>query len=493
MPFLPPLFFTAFFLRLCPLFRFFSLWALCALLAGLCGLCPLPEQAWAAGTGMRAGGAVDPVYGGGRRLAPPGGDALPDAPLTMPEAVDRALRFNPGLGAQEAQSRSSESGRKAARSAFGPKLGTSYSVARQERESSSPVAAKPPSRGVYSWGVEVSQPVFQGFRLLASYQKAALQADSDKAALRKAELDMTQKVQTQFLNCLRYDEDVRSKRDALARLQDQLRITTAFHKVGLRPRLDVLQAEVDVREAEQALIQAETSRDTSLSALNILLGLPASARVKYVGTLRHVPFSRSLEQCLEAAWRQRPDLYMAAKSVEIAGKSRQVVQSGYYPQVEAYYNVTESGNTPDLKKAGKNGSHSVTWEAGARLTWDVFQWGTTYHADREAGWLVTKMRHEEANLRLTVGHDVKSCLLALREAEKRIRVAEKSVEQASEAYAAALARYQERVGTNFEVLDASSKLTSSQAALTSARSDYLTSLSRMYVVMGEFHPNLLRH
>ena len=352
--------------------------------------------------------------------------------------------------------------------------------------------ARPAEKGTYTWAVEISQPVFQGFQLLATYQKAALQADSDKASVRNAELSMTENVQTQFLNYLRYEESVRSQRDALARLQDQLRITTAFYNVGLRPRLDVLQAEVDVRQAENTLIQVENSRDTSLAKLNTLLGLPATAKIKFTGTLAHVPFTRSLEQCLEAAYRQRPDLYMAARSVEIAGKSQQQVQSAYYPQGEAYYNLTQTGNSPDLQNKGDRGSRGVTWEVGARATWDAFQWGTTYYADKEAGWLVTKMRYAEEDLKLSVGYDIKSRLLAVQEAEKRIAVAEKGVEQSTEAYNVALARYQEQVGTNFDVLDASSKLTLAQATLTGAKADYLTALAQIYVAMGEFHPDLMR-
>ncbi len=419
---------------------------------------------------------------------------MPAGDVTMPDAVDRALRHNPSLGSQEAQGQSSEEARKSARGAFGPKLGTTYSVAKQERKTDpvTPSSARPAQKGTYTWAVEISQPVFQGFQLLATYQKAALQADSDKAGVRNAELAMTENVQTQFLNYLRYDESVRSQRDALARLQDQLRITTAFYNVGLRPRLDVLQAEVDVRQAENTLIQAENSRDTSLAKLNTLLGLPATAKIRFTGKLTHVPFTRSLEQCLEAAYRQRPDLYMAARSVEIAGKSQQQVQSAYYPQVEAYYNITQNGNSLDLQNQGDRGSRSVVWEVGARATWDAFQWGTTYYADKEAGWLVTKMRYAEEDLKLSVGYDIKSKLLAVQEAAKRITVAEMGVEQSTEAYNVALARYQEQVGTNFDVLDASSKLTTAQATLTGAKADYLTALAQIYVAMGEFHPDLMR-
>ena len=412
----------------------------------------------------------------------------------MSEAVEHALRFNPGLGAQEAESRSSEEGRKSARGAFGPRLGLTYSATKTEskRDPSATMGTGNPKMGVYSWGVEVTQPIFQGFRLLSTYQKAALQADSDKASLRKAELDMTEQVQTAFLEYLKAGENTRSMRDSLTRLREQLRIAQAYFEVGLSPRLDVLQAEVDVSEAERLLIEAENTQATTLARLNTLLGFDATAVNTYTGTLREVAFRYTLEQCLELVYRQRPDLYVAQKAVEIARKSQKEVQSDYYPQIEGYYSMTQSGNTPGMQRSGENGSHVTNWEVGAQATWNVFEWGTTYYADKQAGWQVTKMRYEQENLKLEVGYDIKSKYLAVQEARKRIAVALNSVAQATEAYNVALARYHEHVGTNFDVLDASANLTSAQSSLTGAKADYLTALSQIYVAMGEYHPDLLR-
>lgn len=475
---------------------------LCVLLA--CCLLPwdigdqfCAQNVWAADTPKKrkkiskSEHAATPVYRPGRTLKSHMDAEIPKSALGMSQAVERALANNPSLGSQEAQSKSSEESRKSNRGAFGPKLGMTYSAVKQERKSS-PSTARPAELGTYSWGVEISQTLFSGFRLLANYQKAALQADSDKAALRNAELSMTEQVQTEFLNCLRAVENVRSESDSLARLRDQLNITRAFYEVGLRPRLDVLQAEVDVSQAENVLIQAENTRDTAYSRLNTLLGLPAVAAVEYVGRLEHVPFRLSLEKCLNSAYEYRPDLYIAKKAVDIALKDQRLAQSGYYPQIEAYYNINQRGNTPDLQRMGNNGSHSATWEVGATASWNVFQWGVTYYDDKRAGWQVTKMRYEEENLKLNAGYDVKSKFLAVREAEKRIAVAEKGVAQASEAYDAAVARYQEQVGTNFDVLDASANLTRAQASLTAAKADYLTALSQIYVAMGQFHPDLLK-
>ena len=451
------------------------------------------QTSFAASAGRQDAVARQPVYTG-QRSAETADRPVAGKSIGMSDAVEHALRFNPGLGAQEAESRSSEEGRKSARGAFGPRLGVSYSATTTEskRDPSATMGTKNPKMGVYSWGVEVTQPIFQGFRLLSTYQKAALQADSDKASLRKAELDMTEQVQTAFLEYLKAGENTRSMRDSLTRLREQLRIAQAYFEVGLSPRLDVLQAEVDVSEAESLLIEAENTQATTLARLNTLLGFDATAVNTYTGTLKEVGFRYTLEQCLELAYRQRPDLYVAQKAVEIARKSQKEVQSDYYPQIEGYYSMTQSGNTPGMQRSGENGSHVTNWEVGAQATWNVFEWGTTYYADKQAGWQVTKMRYEQENLKLEVGYDIKSKYLAVQEARKRIAVAQNSVAQATEAYNVALARYHEHVGTNFDVLDASANLTSAQSSLTGAKADYLTALSQIYVAMGEYHPDLLR-
>ena len=413
--------------------------------------------------------------------------------MNMGSAVRHALDHNPNLSGAEAQARASEAGKNSALGALFPALSTNYgySYSRQDRDPSQMTGTKTPSQGTYTWSIEVRQILFDGMKTLGTYQKQALQAESDRASLRKSELETTAQVQQQFISYLCYLENVHSQQESVARLKEQLAITSAFHDVGLRPRLDVLQAEVDKGEAERELITLKNSAETAQAKLNTLLGLPATASVSYSGLLVTPPFDMSLDSCLERAYKMRPDLYIGYKAVEMAVKDRLIARSGYYPKIEAYYGITNSGNTPDMQRAGTNSSRSTTWEAGATLSWDVFQWGTTYFSDQQAGWLVAKARSSARALMLDAGYDVKEKYLALREAKKRIDVAKTTVAQAKEAYDAAYAQYQEQVGTNFDVLDASTKLLSAEMQLTQARGDYLTALSNLYVAMGDYHPDLL--
>ena len=411
--------------------------------------------------------------------------------VTLVDAVKRALAANPTVHSARAASDAAEAGRKSARGAFGPTLTASYGYSRVLQESSpAQTSDRTPYGGMFSAVISFNQNLFTGFRLLSTYQKAALQAESQQLNLRLTQLNLVASVQSAFLSYLQALENVRSQRDSLTRLKEQLQITKASFEVGLRPHLDVLQAEVDVSRAESTLIAAENSRETYKAQINTLLGLPVTAELDYVGILSPVPFNIGLESCLETAYRQRPDLGIAAKAVAIAGKDVKIVQSQYYPQISAYYDITSIGDNLGLRHVHRDGYHTSNWQVGVMGTWTVFEWGQTFYADQQARFVESQMRADEASLKLNAGFDVKSKLLAVRDAEKLISVATKGLEQAHEAYKQAQARYRAQVGTNFDVLDASANLAAAETTLTGAKAGYLTALSALYAAMGELKLDL---
>jgi len=409
----------------------------------------------------------------------------------MHEAVNFSLKNNPLISASQLGSRAAEQEVKSQRGKFGPSLSTAYGFSQIKDNIEPKTLDNRPELGVYTWNIGISQPLFTGFNLLNSYQKSTIEVDRQKSNELLVKLTIIEEVQTNFLAYLRAIENVRSENDALNRLKDQLAITKAYYSVGLRPKLDVLQAEVDVSQAESILIQVQNQRDTVKAKLNTLLGYSAIQDHEYTGYLHHVPFPFDLQTCIAKAYAQRPDFKMAILSVAIAKKDKKIIQSDYYPQIQAFYKVTNYGNSPDLQDRGNYGEKGTTWELGAQAVWNVFNWGTTHYADQKASSIIAKINFELKELKLQIGYDVKSKFLALYDSEKRINVAKKGIAQALEAYNTALARYHSQIGTNFDVLNASANLTLTEAALTSAQADYLTSLSRLFVAMGHINVDIM--
>ncbi|MDL2209762.1 TolC family protein [Desulfovibrio sp. OttesenSCG-928-O18] len=416
--------------------------------------------------------------------------AADERAFDMKEAVTRALKENFTISAAREGAMAAESGRKAARGAFGPSLGTTYGYERRQYRVA-PGGTREQDKDLFTWRIWLRQNVFEGFATLNAYQKAALQKENAESGVTRARLELIGTVQENFLRLLQAAENTRSARDSLERLRSQLKVTTAFYEVGLKPRLDVLQAEVDVATAEDFLLQTINAYETQLSRLNTLLVLPVEADIRYTGSLAYIPFTRSFEECLRTAFAKRPDLVMAQKAVAIADKDVGIAKSGFYPKINAEGGWSTQGDT--FAAAGSNNlpERYNAWSFNLTGEWTAFSGGTTYYGTRQAQQTKNRYAAEEMNLKQEVSHDVKSRLLKISETEKRIKVAQKGLEQAKEAYRMADALYQAQVGIFIDVLDAQAKLTQAEAALTGAQADYLIAVALLHVAIGEENPALL--
>lgn len=407
---------------------------------------------------------------------------------SLRQTVETALERNLTITAAEEEHKSRLHGRSAAKSAFGPVLGTGYDYERRQHNVSSSGSLQ--DKELYTWRAYLNQNLFAGFATLADFQQAALREENAREGIRQARLELIRTVQENFFLYLQAKEDVRSARDALERLRSQLASSQAFYDAGVSPRIDVLQAEVDVSTAESALLVTENTVATQKARLNTLLVLPLDADAEYAGKLDFIPFTRTLDDCLKQAYLRRPDLIMAEKTVQIAEKEITRVSSGFYPQVSAYGAWGTQGDTPRAAGSGLAKTRYSEWTVGLSAEWPLFEWGKTYFETRQAAHQKSRVRAEAENLRHEVAFIIKERTLAMTEAAKRIKVAQKAVEQATEAYRMSDARYRQQVGTMTDVLDAQAKLSAAEASLAGAKADYAIALSSLYVAIGEENASL---
>ncbi|MFW5499304.1 MULTISPECIES: TolC family protein [unclassified Maridesulfovibrio] len=410
--------------------------------------------------------------------------------LTLEECVKLGLKQNPSIIAARKDLLAAESDVKRQRGAFGGPVTAKYGYTHFD---DTPRSGDTPAgyQDKWAFSINVSQPVFKGFELLSKYQKTKLQRASTEASLYNAELTLISNIQTSFLTLLQGRMEVKSKQDSVARLQSQLDVIQAFYQVGLRPRVDVLQAEVELANAEQDLLIAKNSVDSRAARLNTLLNLPIEKKVDYSGELTYLPFSMTLDQCIEKADKGRPDLKIARKAVEISEEDVTIAESGFYPDITADFNYSSDGDDPSVSTNKYNyRNRPDSWNVGANLNWEVFSWGQTYYDTKRAEDNVKKIKAEFDNTRLEASYEIKDQLLRLKAAADRIGVGRKSVEAGREGYRMAMARYQAQVSTNNEVLNAQSRLSDSEAQLIQALSDYQVALAKLYVAMGDMNPSL---
>lgn len=408
----------------------------------------------------------------------------PDDDFDLDAAVRRGLAVNPKIMAVRYQLLGAEEAIRAARAAFGFVANTSYGYKHFDEEMKSFGVELSP-QDVFSLNLNITQPIFTGFRLTSTFERSELTRDQAMTQIEATELDLILQIQTNFFALLQARDNVRSAQASVARLKAQLVTTRSFFEVGLRPRLDILQAETDLAQAEQRLIEAEDGVQIQMTRLNTLLNLPVDNPTNYVGELRYVPFTMRLSDGLAAAYRARPGLIIAKKRVEIAEQEAKIAKSGLYPHVNAAYNYNRQGDSPDVSGFDSDSNTPDNeWNVGVSMQWRVFDWGQTYHSYKSATQDVHKKQAEYQDLQLETTNDVQRDFLLIQDAAKRISVARTALVGAREAFRLAEARYQTQVGTSVDVLNAQASLTRTEYNHHQALADYLTAIAKLNNKIG---------
>ena len=238
----------------------------------------------------------------------------------------------------------------------------------------------------------------------------------------------------------------------------------AQYNVGLVASSDVLASRTNLADAQTTLITRQNSADVAETDLNIVIGYPVSTSIETADKeMRYLPYNVTLEQAKAYALLHRATLVKSAMDVKSAEESVKQAKASYLPTVSltAGKNYASDDN---YRGTSNNG-----WSVGANASLDIWDGGSTRNTIkvREAQLESAK----EANLAAVDGvlYDVQSAYLNLRAAEQTISSTKVAVEEAQESFRIASLRYRAGVGSNLDVLDA-------ETSLTTARNNYVQAL-----------------
>jgi outer membrane protein TolC len=177
---------------------------------------------------------------------------------------------------------------------------------------------------------------------------------------------------------------------------------------------------------------------------------------------------------------QRPELKVAALTVDQAKENVKIVRSGLFPLVSL------SGNYSKISdEAYLNGDlKSDQWNITALATFTLWEWGKTYYRVGENKVKVTQAEDAMVQLAETITLEVKDDYLNMLVAEKNIDVAQKSIEQAEENLRLNEERYKYQVATATDVLDAVVLLAQARVNYYSALNDFNIAKARLERAMG---------
>ncbi len=382
-----------------------------------------------------------------------------DKVLTLPEAIELALRQQPALRSAQQFLLAANERVPQAQSSYYPRIDSITSAGRSQTFSSTT------NQAFQSNSIST---VLQGRQLIYDFGKTGALVDEARANARFADFDLERvrevvvfNVRQAYLQLLQAQRLVRVADAQVARSELNLRSARGFFDVGTKPKSDVTKAEVEVATSRVAQIQARNSVALAQVTLANALGLEAATPLQIEDILNYEPVTLDREALRAEALKNRPELAQAITRVDAARAQLSGARAGYLPDVTATGSYGAASNDPPL--------HEV-WSITGNLSWNLFQGFFTKSRVRETEALVEVARANYDSTELQVRVDVEQAYINVVNTAEQIAATGKAVESAQENLRLAQGRYDAGVGT---ILD----LTDAQLALTNAEADEVRALT----------------
>lgn len=333
----------------------------------------------------------------------------------------------------------------------------------------------------YSWTntAQGVMPLYNG-SVKGQIKQARYGLNAQDLALEETKQAIRLQATSDYYNILQCRNLIDVEQESVNTLQEHLDNVNAQYRVGTVAKSDVLASQVQLANAQQALVTAQNNYDIAVSTLNNVIGLPTDTVLDIRDQLKYTKYDLTQDDCTNYALDNRADGAAKRYAVKAAEAAVETAKAGYQPTVNAVVNKAIGGEKPFRH----DHTNSDSWSAGVNASWNVFDNGQTQASVNSANMALAKAKEAAAQTDDQIRLDVRTAYLGLQAAEKNIQTTSVAVTRAEEDYKIAQVRYSAGVGTNLDVMDANEKLTTARTNYYTALYNYNTSKAALDKAMG---------
>lgn len=307
--------------------------------------------------------------------------------LSLPEAVDLALKQNTALKISRAKVLENQERIVSAKAKYFPLLSneSSYVGVSNRRQITVPAGSLGTVPGVGPFptqdipidqgsstillaATKLTQPLTQLFKIHEANQIAKAEHKISESDKRKAELEIIFGVHQLYYGLLIAQKQKDAAQAALNAAQEGLRESEDAVRSG--NVLDVVEtgSRVQFLQNRQLLLAAENQISDTTSELNDLLGLPLETVLDLADIDESSPAPQALKHYLQEALSNNPELQAAKDNVEKANHAVSAARDEYIPDVSLFASHAYQHGAPFLT--------NNVGIFGLQMTWNIFDWGS---------------------------------------------------------------------------------------------------------------------
>ena len=404
----------------------------------------------------------------------------PDAPLpsldeklTVHDCVRIALANSPRVISAQLAVESAAVTLSNAKAAFLPTA--SFSAQQEYTNSKIPPAARSDS-GDTTASVNADLSISGITDLVREIKTQKLELQRAQMDLCDTENEIIAQVKSAYYALLSAQRTVVIRTQSRDLYQEQYDRTKAFYDEGLRPKVDVTTAEVNLNNEVLSLIRAKNAVKTQTSNLANVMGVTRNKPFVLDDTIEAEPFTLTFEEALAQAYANRPDVRSSKTALQISEIALNQAKAAYWPTFTLGASFSKSGDEFRLD------NDQTRLYAGVEIP--IFSALRVYNGVKQARINLSSAQNSDRSLANDVFMEVQNAFIALNEAAESIPVAESTVERAKENLELAQGRYNEGIDDMIALKDAEVAYTDSELSLLTARYDYAVALAELKQAMG---------
>ncbi|MEZ5851914.1 MAG: TolC family outer membrane protein [Hyphomicrobiaceae bacterium] len=236
--------------------------------------------------------------------------ATPSAVLaeSLRGALNSTYKYNPRLDAERARLRATDEEVSRANSGYRPTISGSADINYQHNDTRPP-SVNDGDNYPKGYGVNMTQPIFRGFRTMNAVREAEALVRVGRETLRTVEQSVLLEAVTAYMDVVRDQAIVKLRENNVQVLSRELKATQDRFSVGEVTRTDVAQAQARRAASVSALDLAQANLKTSRASFERVVGHPPSRLREQRLPEKLLP--RSLQSALGIGQKEHPAVVAA--------------------------------------------------------------------------------------------------------------------------------------------------------------------------------------
>ena len=400
--------------------------------------------------------------------------------ISLEEAIELAYVNNPDLQVALLELEQAEAVLAENRAAFSPDLTTSADVTTRESDSTSTAFGTFGDDDVdttLNASVQANYDVFTSGQRIANVRAAKAQVRLNTLEVDRRREELRLETASLYYDLQDSGEQIRINQAFVEEADRNRRDNVLRQEAGVGTNFDVLRADVQLANAQQDLIQAQSQQQIARRNLARLLNLPTTVNLNATPVTEpdswEVSYERwtlTLEDSILLAFEGRAELEQQLAQREIGIQNARAAIAANGPQISLFANYSWSDLLDDS---------SDTYSFGAQFNMVLTDGGAARSRARQQELNADIAEERFAEVLDQVRFEVEQAYFTLRSNEENVRTARTAITQAAEALELANLRLDAGVGTQLDVLTAQSELTQAEGNWVNAALGYNRALASL--------------